>query len=220
MEPVNRSPVVDQLARHGVVPVIRFARTESARQAVDLLYEAGFRTFEITLSVPGAIDLIGELRARDDVLVGVGTVLRTEDATRALEAGARYVVTPVLLPELVPVCRDADAACLLSGLTPTEVLTAWRHGADAVKVFPASSMGGPGHVAALRSVLPEVTLVPTGGVHRDNLAAFLSAGAACVGVGGDLISDRALERSDPEDLVRHARSYLETYRRWADKETP
>ncbi len=216
---MKRSPVIDQLARHGVVPVIRFARTASARQAVDLLYRAGFRTFEITLSVPDADDLIAELAAREDLLVGVGTVLRVEDAVRALAAGARYVVTPVLLPELVPVCREAGAACLLSGLTPTEVMAAWDHGADAVKVFPASSMGGPGHVAALKSVLPHVTLVPTGGVNRDNLTAFLNAGAACVGAGGDLISDRTLERSDPDDAVRHARSYLEAFQRWTDKET-
>jgi 2-dehydro-3-deoxyphosphogluconate aldolase / (4S)-4-hydroxy-2-oxoglutarate aldolase len=154
------------------------------------------------------------------VLLGVGTVLSVPDAERALEAGARYVVTPVGLPELVAPCHEAGAACLLSGLTPTEVLAAWQHGADAVKVFPASSMGGPGHVAALRSVLPHIPLVPTGGVNRDNLPAFLTAGAACVGVGGELINDRALERSDPDDLVKHARTYLETFHRWTDKENP
>lgn len=216
------SAVVAALRAHGVVPVVRFDRTDDARAAVELLHHAGYRTFEITLTVPGAIELVAELSAREGWLLGLGTVLDPRDAERGLAAGARYVVSPVLVPELVPVCRAADAACLLGALTPGEVHRAWVHGADAVKVFPANSAGGPAHVRALRSVLPDVPLVPTGGVDHRNLTAYLDAGAAFVGVGSDLVSERALHAGDEAAILAHARGTLDTFRHWAGapQETP
>lgn len=208
------------VAAHGVVPVVRFGSAARALSAIELLRRAGFRTFEITLTIPGAIELIAELARDPELLVGVGTVLDPDDADRAVAAGARYVVSPVLLGGLAPRCHEAGVACLLSGLTPTEVHAAWAAGADAVKVFPASSMGGPAHLRALRSVLPQVPLVPTGGVSLAHLPAYLDAGAAFVGVGGDLLADRDLDRRDPKELVAHARSYLAAYRAHRPLEAP
>lgn len=215
--------VLLELRGHGVVPVVRFGDGDEARRAVDVLYGAGFRTFEITLTVPDAIDLVQELAARPDVLVGLGTVLDPGDAARGLAAGARYVVSPVLQPALVPACLEAGAACLLGGLTPTEVLAAHRAGAHAVKVFPASAVGGAAHLRALRSVLPDVALVPTGGVDLGNLAAHLDAGAAFVGVGGDLVPAAAWRAGDDDAVRTHARRYLDAFRhraRHAPQEVP
>lgn len=208
------------VAAHGVVPVVRFGSSDRARRAIALLRRAGFRTFEVTLTVPGAVELIAELARDPELLLGVGTVLDPADADRAIAAGARYVVSPVLLPGLAPRCREAGVPCLLSGLTPSEVHAAWSAGADAVKVFPASSMGGPDHLRALRSVLPQVPLVPTGGVSLALLPAYLDAGAAFVGVGGDLLADRDLDRCDPEDLVARARRFLDAYRAHRSLEAP
>jgi 2-dehydro-3-deoxyphosphogluconate aldolase/(4S)-4-hydroxy-2-oxoglutarate aldolase len=214
---VSATQVLRALRGHGVVPVVRFTDGAEARRAVELLHDAGFRTFEVTLTVPDAIDLVRELAARPDVLVGLGTVLEPSDAARGLAAGARYVVSPVLRPDLVPLCREAGAACLLGALTPTEVYAAHQAGADAVKVFPSSAVGGPAHLRALRSVFPDVALVPTGGVDLANLDAHLDAGAAFVGVGSDLVPNAAL-RSGDDDAVRvHARAYLDAFRRRAPR---
>jgi 2-dehydro-3-deoxyphosphogluconate aldolase/(4S)-4-hydroxy-2-oxoglutarate aldolase len=206
---LSAQATLQALAAHGVVPVVRFNQQDAARQAVRLLYEAGFRTFEITLTVPGALELIAELRHQADLLVGAGTVLSVADAARCLEAGARYLVTPVLLADLAPLCRDAGALCVMSGLTPSEVYAAWQHGAHAVKVFPASSMGGPPYLRALKSVFPDIPLVPTGGVNLTNLRDYLGAGALFVGVGSDLLSDHDLAERQAADLIAHARRYLD-----------
>lgn len=209
--------VLQALRGHGVVPVVRFTDGDEARRAVGLLHDVGFRTFEVTLTVPDAIGLVRELAARPDVLVGLGTVLEPADAARGIAAGARYVVSPVLRPDLVPICHEAGAACLLGGLTPTEVHAAHRAGADAVKVFPASAVGGADHLRSLRSVFPDVALVPTGGVDLTNLDAHLDAGAAFVGVGSDLVPGAALRAGDDEAVLTHARRYLDAFRRRAPR---
>lgn len=214
---VSAAEVLTELRGHGVVPVVRFQDGDEARRAVERLYEAGFRTFEVTLTVPDAIELVRELARRPDVIVGLGTVLEGADAVRGLAAGARYVVSPVLQPELVPLCREAGAACLLGALTPTEVHAAHRAGADAVKVFPSSAVGGPAHLRALRSVFPDVALVPTGGVDLDNLDAHFDAGAAFVGVGSDLVPSAALRAGDDEAVRAHARRYLDAFGRRAPR---
>lgn len=203
------SPSLAELTRDAVIPVLRFADRETAQGAVEVVVAAGFTVIEVTLSVPGATDLIADLAVgHPGVLVGAGTVLTLPDAERCLEAGARFVVSPCYVDGLTDLCREAGAACLPGALTPTEAMSAWRAGATAVKVFPAASVGGPAHVKALRSVLPEVPLIPTGGVTLKAVPAYLAAGAAAVGVGGELIDAAALREGRREDAVAHAARFL------------
>lgn len=201
---------LEGLARQGVVPVIRSAATEQAAHAVSVLRDAGYRIFEITLTTPGALELIAGLAAERDVVVGAGTVSDAADAAACIEAGARFVVSPFLLQELPDLCHERGVACVVGALTPSEIHLAHRSGADAVKVFPAQSVGGPAYLRAVRAVSPHIRLVPTGGVTLDNLTAYLDAGAHFVGVGGALLS------GPPEGTADRAARYLErvqTYRR-------
>lgn len=197
----------DQLLASILIPVVRTSRTDLAERAIDLLRRSGTTTFEITLTIPHATDLIRELSAQPGITVGAGTVLSAAEATRCLEAGAQFLVSPIAADELPAVARAAGAPLLLSGLTPSEVHHAWRLGASAVKVFPAGSIGGPGHIRALRSVFPEIPLVPTGGVTLENLHDYLAAGADAIGVGSDLINDRSLLELSDEAWMARASAY-------------
>ncbi|MGC4001601.1 MAG: bifunctional 4-hydroxy-2-oxoglutarate aldolase/2-dehydro-3-deoxy-phosphogluconate aldolase [Anaeromyxobacter sp.] len=216
-----RAPqVLAELVRHGVVPVIRTTEAAVAATAVDWLVEAGFSTFEITLTIPGALGLIEQLAKRPGLLVGAGTVLDAGAARSCVAAGAAYVVSPCLAPEVAEACRAADVACVLGALTPTEVLAASRAGADAVKVFPASSMGGPGHIRALRSVFPGVPLAPTGGIGPDTVGAYLAAGAAFAGVGGELVNEPAIRKGHHAAVTAVARALLEARDRARSAQPP
>jgi 2-dehydro-3-deoxyphosphogluconate aldolase / (4S)-4-hydroxy-2-oxoglutarate aldolase len=208
---MTRAPI-DHLIASAVIPVVRTSTDEFAARAVEWLEEAGYTTFEITLSVPGALDLIGTLRRREGFVVGAGTVLTAAEAEACLGAGAQFIVSPVLAEEVLRVCAEAGVPALIAGLTPDEVYRAWRLGASAVKVFPASSAGGPAHVKALRSVFPEIPLFPTGGVDQGNLNAYFDAGADCLGIGGDLVSDAILQRELAADWIARARAYLDVAR--------
>ncbi len=198
---VDPGAALDALRDHVITPVIREASTDRARTVVDTLRDAGFRVFEITLSVPGALDLVAELASEADLIVGVGTVFRRQEARLAVDVGARFVVSPTADPAVASAAREGAAAAVLGALTPTEVVSALAAGADAVKLFPASSVGGPSHVKALRSVFPDVPFIPTGGVDLSNIHAYLAAGVHSVGVGG------ALSPSDLRTLPSVARAY-------------
>ena len=193
-----------------VIPVLRLPQRDTAARALDLLIEAGFSTIELTLTTPDAIALMAELRQRaaPDFLVGAGTVLDLDSARACLDAGADYLVSPCLVQGLCDVARASGAAALIGAFTPTEVLTAWRSGASAVKIFPASS-GGPSHLAGIRAVFPDIPLCPTGGVSLGNMADYFKAGAAFVGVGNNVIDQAALAAGHGPDVVRHARSFLD-----------
>lgn len=198
-----RNRILDALAEHVVIPVVREHDAERARLVVTSLRRAGFRVFEITLTVPGADALIRELAADPEVTVGVGTVFAPSDARRAIDAGASFVVTPATLPEVASATHEDGATAVIGALTPTEVATARDAGADAVKIFPVSSVGGPGHLKSIASVFPDVPLIPTGGVGLDDLHDYLEAGAHSVGVGGALTRGR-----DASDIEESARRYL------------
>jgi 2-dehydro-3-deoxyphosphogluconate aldolase/(4S)-4-hydroxy-2-oxoglutarate aldolase len=150
------------------------------------------------MTVPNAIDAIGSVARRfaDKVLVGAGTVTDADTARRAVDAGAEFIVTPCLVPEVIDAARRADIAVLPGALTPTEVLNAFRLGGDMVKVFPAQSVGGAAYLRALRGPFPEIPLVPTGGVTLENVRDMFGAGAVAIGVGSELISRDALARRD------------------------
>jgi 2-dehydro-3-deoxyphosphogluconate aldolase/(4S)-4-hydroxy-2-oxoglutarate aldolase len=196
----------DRLIAQRVVPVLRLPSTELTERAVDCLVAAGFGAVEITMTTPGAVQLIGRLSGR--LLVGAGTVLDLENLHRCLAAGARFAVSPCVVPGFAGVAHAAGCAALIGGYTPGEVLVAYRERADIVKVFPASS-GGPAHLRALHAVFPDVLLCPTGGVSLENLPAWFAAGAALVGVGNDIIDREALAAGDTARVVARARRFLQ-----------
>ncbi|MDZ7799264.1 MAG: hypothetical protein U5K81_00540 [Trueperaceae bacterium] len=196
--------VLDVLRQHVIIPVIREADVRRAELVIEALHGAGFRVFEITMTVPGATDLARDLTTDPAVTVGVGTVLTAHDARRATEAGARFVVSPAGCGEVAAAAHEGGAAAILGGLTPTEILTARGLGADAIKIFPADSVGGPAHVKSVGAVFPELPLIPTGGVNLDNLRAHLGAGAHSVGVGSALSKG-----TDRAAIEASARRYLD-----------
>jgi 2-dehydro-3-deoxyphosphogluconate aldolase/(4S)-4-hydroxy-2-oxoglutarate aldolase len=189
-----RELVVSAIEDAGVIAVIRIREAGRLRTIVDALIEGGVRVLEVTMTVPGAIDLIRDLSTSlpSGFLLGAGTVLDDRTAMRVIDAGARFVVSPVFKPGLVKACFDRDVAALPGCFTPTEILTAWEAGADFVKVFPATALG-PTFFKDVMGPLPDVKLVPTGGVTLDNAGEWIRAGAAAVGVGTALLDAKAIE---------------------------
>jgi 2-dehydro-3-deoxyphosphogluconate aldolase/(4S)-4-hydroxy-2-oxoglutarate aldolase len=191
-----------------VVPVVRTGSTQHAATAVRWLRDAGLRIFELTMTIPDAPALIRELASDPDLLIGAGTVPDRATAETCLKAGARFIVAPWVDASLAPACRDAGAALMLGAITPTEVRAALAAGADVVKVFPASSVGGPAHIRALASVLPGVAFCPTGGIEPGNIPAYLAAGAAFVGMGGALVDEKRIAAGDRAAIEAAARQVL------------
>lgn len=204
---MNSASLVRQaLIEQRVVPVLRLPSAELTEMAVDCLAEAGFRVFEITMTTPGALRLLTSL-SKPGYVLGAGTVLDLETGERCLDAGAQFVVSPIVVPGLAQVVRNAGCAALIGGFSPGEIFAAHREGADIVKVFPASS-GGPEHLRAVRAVFPGVLLCPTGGVSLQNLRAYFDAGAALVGVGNNIIDLPALQAGERAKAVAHASAFL------------
>jgi 2-dehydro-3-deoxyphosphogluconate aldolase/(4S)-4-hydroxy-2-oxoglutarate aldolase len=194
----------DRLIAEGVVPVLRLPDGELTARAIECLLEVGFGAIEVTMTTPDAMDVIRAYAER--TLLGAGTVLDIKTAGAVMEAGARFVVSPCVIPELARVVHAAGRAALIGGYTPTEVLAAHHAGADIVKVFPASS-GGPAHVAALHAVYPEIMLCPTGGVSAANMQQYFVSGAALVGVGNAIVPLKALQEGDFDAVRQHAAAY-------------
>jgi 2-dehydro-3-deoxyphosphogluconate aldolase/(4S)-4-hydroxy-2-oxoglutarate aldolase len=205
---MSQTALIQGLRSARVVPVVRMQSAVHAETAVEWLRGAGIRIFEITMTIPGAIALIARLASETDLLIGAGTVSDAATARACLDAGARFVVAPWIDPALAEPCRRAGAALMLGALTPTEVRAALAAGADVVKIFPASSAGGPGHVRALASVFPGVAFCPTGGVEPGNIATYLSAGAAFVGMGGALVDEARIAAGDRAAIEAVARRVL------------
>ncbi|HVY15145.1 MAG TPA: bifunctional 4-hydroxy-2-oxoglutarate aldolase/2-dehydro-3-deoxy-phosphogluconate aldolase [Rhodopila sp.] len=191
-----------------VVPVVRTRDPAYAETAVGWLRDAGIRIFEITMTIPGAVDLIRRLSAQPDLLVGAGTVPDAATAQACLDAGARFLVAPWVDPALAAPAKQAGAALMLGAMTPSEVRAALAAGADVVKIFPASSAGGPGHIKALASVFPGVAFCPTGGVEPGNVGAYLAAGAAFVGIGGAMVDEKRIAAGDRNAIQAAAKAVL------------
>ncbi len=198
--------VLERIRSARVVPVLRLKERRHAETAARWLLEAGFDVLEITLSIPDAPELIRALSAEPGLIIGAGTVATARDAEACLAAGARFIVSPWVDPELAGPCRAAGAALMPGALTPTEVRAAIKAGADAVKIFPASSAGGPAHIRALKSVFPGVLFCPTGGVAPEDVSSYLAAGAAFVGIGGALADERRIAAGDRDGILAAARS--------------
>jgi 2-dehydro-3-deoxyphosphogluconate aldolase/(4S)-4-hydroxy-2-oxoglutarate aldolase len=206
-EPVKaRAQVVAGLCEAGVIPVVRADSEDAALRVVESLAEGGLRVFEITMTVPGALALVGRLvkSLGGDALVGVGSVLDAETARACAATGADFVVSPALNLDVVACCRARGLAVMPGALTPTEIATAWKAGADLVKVFPVSAMGGANYIRAIRAPMPQVGLVPTGGVTLDNVGGFIAAGACAVGVGANLVDPSAA----PGQIAAMAKAWL------------
>ena len=197
-----------------MIPVVRATTADEARRAIDAIREGGISVLEITMTVPGAVKVIEEVAKRygKDALVGAGTVLDPETATACIESGAKFVVSPALNLETIACCRRLEVAVMPGALTPTEVVQAWNAGADFVKVFPAGAVGGPSYLKSLKAPLPQIELVPTGGVSLKTAADFIRAGAAALGVGADLVDIKAIREGQSSLITERAKQFIEIVR--------
>ena len=202
--------VVNRIREVGILPVVRAASSDEALAAVEAIRAGGIPILEITLTVPGAINIIADLTRRlgDEAIIGAGTVLDADSARACVDAGAKFVVSPSLDVATIETCNTLDVPVFPGALTPTEVVTAWKAGADAVKIFPANSVGGATYLKSLKAPLPQIELIPTGGVSLKNVADFIAAGAFAVGIGADLVDLAALRRGDAASITEKARQYV------------
>jgi 2-dehydro-3-deoxyphosphogluconate aldolase/(4S)-4-hydroxy-2-oxoglutarate aldolase len=207
---VPKADVLSRLRAGVIVPVIRAGSSEAALAIAGALVEGGIRTLEITMTVPDALATIAAVATRfgSSALLGAGTVTTGAMAAQAIDAGACFLVTPAVVPDVIAVARDRQVAVLPGALTPTEVLAAWTAGGDIIKVFPASAVGGASYLRALKGPFPDIPLCPTGGVNLETIGEFLTAGADAVGVGGELVLKAAVARGDYAAITDMARRYV------------
>jgi len=207
---MKKQDVLAELKRVGLVPVLRAESEAQAMALAHAIADGGVTCLEVTMTVPGALDVMVRLeRERPDILMGAGTVLDAETAEACIGAGAQFIVSPAFDEKTVSYCRKHEIAVLPGALTPTEVLLAWNAGADVVKIFPASAMGGAKYLRSLKAPLPDIEMIPTGGVSLATAREFLEAGAFALGVGADLVDTKAIANGHPETVTEHARKYLE-----------
>jgi 2-dehydro-3-deoxyphosphogluconate aldolase / (4S)-4-hydroxy-2-oxoglutarate aldolase len=208
---VDKQKVRRRIEEIGIVPVVRASSPREACLAAGAVCKGGIPIVEITMTVPGAIEVIRELAKScgSEVLIGAGTVLNADDARRCLDAGAQFLVTPGFNRATVEFAARESKLIMAGALTPTEIIDAWTAGSDFVKIFPCGQVGGAKYIKALKGPLPQVPLVPTGGVNLSTAAEFIEAGAAALGIGGELVQAEALKSNKPELIVETARKFLE-----------
>ena len=206
--------ILHHLLTEKAVAIVRLDSGEKLIQVADALKAGGISVIEFTCSTPGALDMLKEASARfgGDVLLGAGTVLDPETARAAILAGAEFIVTPTINLETIAMCKRYGKPVVAGAMTPTEMLTVWEAGADLVKVFPASNIGGPDFIKAVLAPLPQLRLVPTGGVSADNAAQYLKVGAVAVAVGGNLVNKKAVANGDWMAITAEAQRLVEAVR--------
>ncbi|MBB5344040.1 bifunctional 4-hydroxy-2-oxoglutarate aldolase/2-dehydro-3-deoxy-phosphogluconate aldolase [Tunturibacter empetritectus] len=210
---MEKAAVLRELREIGLVPVLRADSIEQAMALADAIAAGGVTVLEVTMTVPGAIEVMRRLaEQRPEILIGAGTVLDAETARMCILEGAQFVVSPALNVATIEMCHRYSVAVLPGALTPTEIVTAWQAGADVVKVFPASAMGGPKYLTSLKGPLPQIEMIPTGGVMLGTAAEFLEGGAFALGVGSDLVDKKMIAEGRPEVITDIARRYLEIVR--------
>lgn len=211
---MSREETCRRIELGGLVPVVRAPSSKAAARAARALRAGGVEVVEITMTVPDSLGVLHELSAElgAEVLIGAGTVLDVQSAEACIDAGAEFIVCPGLDLHIIQAAHSRGKSIIPGALTPTEVVTAWRSGADLVKIFPCSAVGGAKYIRALRAPLPDVKLVPTGGVNLTTLPDYLAAGAAALGVGAALVDIALLEREGEAALAAHARKYAEAVR--------
>ena len=198
----------------GLIPIVRTPSTDDAFRAAEAILSAGIGIAEITMTVPDALRVLERVAKRfgDQVLLGAGTILDGKACEAAIAAGAEFIVSPSLQFDVIEAAKRWTKACIPGALSPTEVVAAWRAGADMVKIFPCGPAGGPSYIKALRGPLPDIPYVPTGGVTLETTADYIRAGAAAVAVGGELVNLKALQAGKTDVIVSTARKFLEAVR--------
>ena len=214
---LNKAEVLGRMRRLGLVPVLRAETEDQALALAEAIAAGGVDVLEITMTVPGAVRVVARLaKERPDILVGAGTVLDPETARICMLEGAQFIVSPALNVRTVELCNRYSVAVLPGALTPTEVVTAWQAGADAIKVFPASAMGGARYLRSLKAPLPQIELVPTGGISHTTAREFLEAGAMALGVGADLADPQAITAGEAHRITASARQYVAIVREFQE----
>jgi 2-dehydro-3-deoxyphosphogluconate aldolase/(4S)-4-hydroxy-2-oxoglutarate aldolase len=211
---MNKNEVLRRIEEIGVVPVVRASSAEEAMGVIEAIRAGGVSVLEITMTVPRAVRVIEQVADRygAEVVVGAGTVLDPETARACILAGAAFVVSPSLNTKTIELCRRYSVAVMPGALTPTEVVTAWQAGADVVKVFPCGALGGAKYLKSLKAPLPQIEMIPTGGVSLQTAAEFIEAGALALGVGADLVDTKAIRAGQPEKVTEAARAYVAAVR--------
>jgi 2-dehydro-3-deoxyphosphogluconate aldolase/(4S)-4-hydroxy-2-oxoglutarate aldolase len=211
---MNRTEICKRIEATGIVPIVRAPSAEVAATAARAILAAGIDVVEITMTVPNATDLLRQLRKEigADVLLGAGTVLDAKAARDCIDAGAEFIVAPGLDLETIQAAHALDKPCMPGALTPTEVITAWKAGADMVKIFPCSAVGGASYLKALKAPLPQVKMLPTGGVDATTAADFIKAGAAVLGVGAAVVDLKVLAQKGPAAITERCRQLVDVVR--------
>lgn len=207
---MDREVIIKEIEKSGIIAVIRLDDIAKLQKIIEAISCGGVRALEVTMTTPNALQIIKNLsqEVSSEFLIGVGTVLNAKTAEAAINAGAQFVVSPVLKLEVIQMTHSFDKAVIPGAFSPTEILYAWENGADIVKVFPATALG-PKYFKDIHGPLPQIKLTPTGGVNLKNAADFMRAGAACLGVGTALLDKRMIENSDWTGLSEKAASYIE-----------
>lgn len=206
---MKKSQIIQKIIDIGVVPVVRASSADEAMRAIEAIKEGGVPILEITMTVPGAVKLMEQVcdRFGDEVLTGAGTVLDPETARACILAGAQFVVSPALNLKTIELCQRYSVPVSPGALTPTEVVTAWQAGADFVKVFPCSAMGGASYIKGLKAPLPQIELIPTGGVNLNTAADFIKAGSSALGIGADLVDLKAIRAGEAHIVTERAKQF-------------
>src|SRR5690242_886824 len=207
---MTKDQILSFITEIGIVPVVRTSSAEGAIKAIDAIYRGGIRAAEITMTVPGAIRALEKVADQfgDKIVLGAGTVLDPETARSCMLAGAEFFVTPSLRVSTIELAKRYSKVICPGALTPTEVLTAWEAGADAVKIFPCGNVGGAKYIKALKGPFPQIEMVPTGGVNVDTIGDFLKAGACACGVGGELVDNKSVVEGRFDVIEERAHRYL------------
>ena len=207
---MSRNMVLGRILDVGLIPVVRVRSTQDAVSVAEAIQAGGVSVLEITMTVPRALQVIEKVSVHlgNQVILGAGTVLDAETARAASLSGAEFVVTPCVKPAVIEMCKRYNKTVILGAMTPTEVLTAWESGADLVKVFPCDSLGGAKYLRALKAPLPQIRLVPTGGVSLDVVDDLIAAGASALGVGSELIDNQSLMTGDFTQITENAKQFL------------
>jgi 2-dehydro-3-deoxyphosphogluconate aldolase / (4S)-4-hydroxy-2-oxoglutarate aldolase len=211
MKRLSKPEVLQWIRDLGIVPIVRVDSTDLARRAVAAIQKGGVTIVEITMTVPGAVRVIEELSKESEgkTLIGAGTVLDPANAKECIAAGAQFIVSPALNPKTIAFCNSEDIVILPGAMTPTEVLTAWNAGGDMIKIFPAGEIGGAGYLKALKAPLPQIKMVPTGGVSLSTARSFLAAGADALGIGSDLVNSAALKQGQDARITEKATQFVQ-----------
>jgi 2-dehydro-3-deoxyphosphogluconate aldolase / (4S)-4-hydroxy-2-oxoglutarate aldolase len=207
---MKKEKILGSIIEIGIVPVVRTNSAESAILAIEAIYNGGIRAAEITMTVPGAVKALEKVADRfgDKIVLGAGTVLDPETARICMLAGAEFFVTPALDIATIQMAQKYSKPIMPGAMTPTEVLTAWKSGADIVKIFPAGNVGGPKYIKALKGPFPQIEMIPTGGVNLETAGEFLKAGACAVAVGGELVDAKTVKEGKYAVFEERAKQYL------------